>query len=82
MYGLARRIINDLGSIPPQALGGVISTATHGTGITFKVLPGDVMALTVLYKYSQTGSSSLAPTTSLATSSLLHYQDWAVLASS
>ena len=31
-----------------QALGGVISTATHGTEITSKVLPGDVMALTVL----------------------------------
>src|SRR5258706_6546134 len=45
MYGLAMR---NLGSISTQALGGVISTATHGTGITFKVLPGDVMALTVL----------------------------------
>lgn len=45
MYGLAMR---NLGSISTQALGGVISTATHGTGIAFKVLPGDVMALTVL----------------------------------
>ena len=45
MYGLA---MHNLGSISTQALGGVISTATHGTGITFKVLPGDVMALTVL----------------------------------
>ena len=45
MYGLA---MHNLGSISTQALGGVISTATHGTGINFKVLPADVMALTVL----------------------------------
>jgi L-gulonolactone oxidase len=40
--------MHNLGSISTQALGGVISTATHGTGIKFKVLPGDVMALTIL----------------------------------
>lgn len=44
-YNLGMR---NFGSISTQALGGVISTATHGTGIAFKVLSADVMALTIM----------------------------------
>ena len=57
MYGLA---MHNPGSISTQALGGVISTTTYGTRVEFKVLPGEVMVLTVL----QTASSSLTRTTS------------------
>lgn len=44
-YNLAMR---NLGSISTQAMGGVITTATHGTGITFKVLGDDVLSLSLL----------------------------------
>ena len=63
MYGLA---MHNPGSISTQALDGVISAATHRTGIQFKVLPGDVMVLTVL----ETASLSLARTTSRVRSSM------------
>lgn len=56
-YGLA---MHNLGSISTQALGGVLATATHGTGLQFKVLPGDVIALTVLLASGELVSCSRA----------------------
>lgn len=44
-HGLA--MIN-LGSISDQTLGGVVTTATHGTGMHFKVISTHVLALTLL----------------------------------
>ncbi|CAG7851354.1 L-gulonolactone oxidase Short=LGO; AltName: Full=L-gulono-gamma-lactone oxidase; Short=GLO [Serendipita indica DSM 11827] len=40
--------LRNLGSISMQAMGGVITTATHGTGIEFKVLGDDVLSLSLL----------------------------------
>jgi L-gulonolactone oxidase len=40
--------MSNLGSISEQTLGGVITTATHGTGITFPVICKSVLALKVL----------------------------------
>ncbi|KAF5329244.1 hypothetical protein D9619_009035 [Psilocybe cf. subviscida] len=40
--------MTNLGSISDQTLGGVISTATHGTGIKYGVISTSVMALTLL----------------------------------
>jgi L-gulonolactone oxidase len=40
--------LRNLGSITMQAMGGVITTATHGTGIKFKVLGDDVLSLSLL----------------------------------
>jgi len=45
MHQLALR---NLGSISMQAMGGVITTATHGTGIEFKILGDDVLSLSLL----------------------------------
>ncbi|KIJ61238.1 hypothetical protein HYDPIDRAFT_97107 [Hydnomerulius pinastri MD-312] len=44
-HGLA--MIN-VGSISDQTLGGIVTTATHGTGITYGVISTHVMALTLL----------------------------------
>ncbi|RPD77041.1 L-gulonolactone/D-arabinono-1,4-lactone oxidase [Lentinus tigrinus ALCF2SS1-7] len=44
-HGLAMR---NLGSISEQTIGGVVTTATHGTGITFPVLSMDVLSLVIL----------------------------------
>ncbi|KAI9057550.1 L-gulonolactone/D-arabinono-1,4-lactone oxidase [Trametes sanguinea] len=44
-HGLAMR---NLGSISDQTLGGVVTTATHGTGMNFPVLSMDVLALVIL----------------------------------
>jgi len=40
--------LRNLGSISMQAMGGVITTATHGTGIEFKILGDDVLSLCLL----------------------------------
>lgn len=40
--------LRNLGSISMQAMGGVITTATHGTGISFKILGDDVLSLSLL----------------------------------
>lgn len=45
IHNLAMR---NLASISTQGIGGVITTATHGTGITFKVLGDDVLSLYLL----------------------------------
>ncbi|KAJ7676685.1 D-arabinono-1,4-lactone oxidase-domain-containing protein [Mycena polygramma] len=44
-YGLAMR---NLGSISDQTLGGIVTTASHGSGITYPVMSADVAALTLL----------------------------------
>ncbi|CDO70398.1 hypothetical protein BN946_scf184999.g38 [Trametes cinnabarina] len=44
-HGLAMR---NLGSISDQTLGGVVTTATHGTGLDFPVISSDVRALVIL----------------------------------
>ncbi|KAJ7136288.1 D-arabinono-1,4-lactone oxidase-domain-containing protein [Mycena filopes] len=44
-HGLAMR---NLGSISDQTLGGIITTASHGSGITYPVMSADVSALTLL----------------------------------
>ena len=40
--------MSNVGSISEQTLGGVISTATHGSGITYGVLSTQVRALSLL----------------------------------
>ncbi|KAJ7094135.1 D-arabinono-1,4-lactone oxidase-domain-containing protein [Mycena epipterygia] len=44
-HGLAMR---NLGSISDQTLGGIVTTASHGSGITYPVMSTDVSALTLL----------------------------------
>ncbi|KAJ7075077.1 gulonolactone oxidase Lgo1 [Mycena belliarum] len=44
-HGLAMRHV---GSISDQTLGGIVATASHGSGIGFRVLSTDVTALTLL----------------------------------
>ncbi|KAI8972568.1 L-gulonolactone/D-arabinono-1,4-lactone oxidase [Trametes punicea] len=44
-HGLAMR---NLGSISDQTLGGVVTTATHGSGIEYPVISMDVLALVLL----------------------------------
>ncbi|KAJ6476006.1 D-arabinono-1,4-lactone oxidase-domain-containing protein [Mycena vitilis] len=44
-HGLAMR---NLGSISDQTLGGIVTTASHGSGITYPVMSADVLALTLL----------------------------------
>ncbi|KAJ7508845.1 L-gulonolactone D-arabinono-1,4-lactone oxidase [Mycena galericulata] len=44
-HGLAMR---NLGSISDQTLGGIVTTASHGSGITYAVMSADVSALTLL----------------------------------
>ncbi|KAJ7768914.1 D-arabinono-1,4-lactone oxidase-domain-containing protein [Mycena metata] len=44
-HGLAMR---NLGSISDQTLGGIVTTASHGSGITYPVMSADVSALTLL----------------------------------
>ncbi|KAJ7764127.1 D-arabinono-1,4-lactone oxidase-domain-containing protein [Mycena maculata] len=44
-HGLAMR---NLGSISDQTLGGIVATASHGSGITYPVMSSDVLALTLL----------------------------------
>ncbi|KAJ7366173.1 L-gulonolactone D-arabinono-1,4-lactone oxidase [Mycena albidolilacea] len=44
-HGLAMR---NLGSISDQTLGGIVATASHGSGIAYQVLSADVLALTLL----------------------------------
>ncbi|KAJ7692570.1 L-gulonolactone/D-arabinono-1,4-lactone oxidase [Mycena rosella] len=44
-HGLAMR---NLGSISDQTLGGIVATASHGSGIAFPVMSADVVALTLL----------------------------------
>ncbi|KAJ6543646.1 D-arabinono-1,4-lactone oxidase-domain-containing protein [Mycena sp. CBHHK59/15] len=44
-YGLAMR---NVGSISDQTLGGIVTTASHGSGITFAVLSTYVSAMTLL----------------------------------
>ncbi|KAJ7634791.1 L-gulonolactone D-arabinono-1,4-lactone oxidase [Roridomyces roridus] len=44
-YGLAMR---NLGSISDQTLGGIVTTASHGSGISFPVMSADIAALTLL----------------------------------
>lgn len=44
-YGLA---MSNCGSISDQTLGGVVTTATHGTGIAYSVISADVHSLTLL----------------------------------
>lgn len=44
-YGLA---MSNVGSISDQSLGGVVTTATHGSGVNYAVIPSHVLALTLL----------------------------------
>ncbi|KAF8488900.1 L-gulonolactone D-arabinono-1,4-lactone oxidase [Gautieria morchelliformis] len=44
-YGLA---MSNVGSISDQSLGGVVTTATHGSGIGYAVIPTHVLSLTLL----------------------------------
>ncbi|KAJ6536388.1 L-gulonolactone D-arabinono-1,4-lactone oxidase [Mycena capillaripes] len=44
-HGLA---MCNLGSISDQTLGGIVTTASHGSGITYPVMSADVIALTLL----------------------------------
>ncbi|KAJ7197100.1 L-gulonolactone D-arabinono-1,4-lactone oxidase [Mycena haematopus] len=44
-HGLAMR---NLGSISDQTLGGIVATASHGSGIGYQVMSADVTALTLL----------------------------------
>ncbi|KZT37176.1 gulonolactone oxidase Lgo1 [Sistotremastrum suecicum HHB10207 ss-3] len=44
-HGLA---MSNLGSISEQSIAGVVTTATHGTGIDFKVIPSYVLSFTLL----------------------------------
>ncbi|KAF7351827.1 FAD-binding PCMH-type domain-containing protein [Mycena venus] len=44
-HGLAMR---NLGSISDQTLGGIVTTASHGSGIGYQVMSADVTALTLL----------------------------------
>ncbi|KAF8507688.1 L-gulonolactone D-arabinono-1,4-lactone oxidase [Hysterangium stoloniferum] len=44
-YGLA---MSNVGSISDQSLGGVITTATHGSGVGYAVIPNHVLELTLL----------------------------------
>ncbi|KAJ7062663.1 hypothetical protein C8F01DRAFT_1023710 [Mycena amicta] len=44
-YSLAMR---NVGSISDQTLGGIVTTASHGSGITFASMSADVLALTLL----------------------------------
>ncbi|KAJ7768912.1 L-gulonolactone D-arabinono-1,4-lactone oxidase [Mycena metata] len=44
-HGLAMR---NLGSISDQTLGGIVTTASHGSGVTYPVMSADVAALTLL----------------------------------
>jgi FAD/FMN-containing dehydrogenase len=40
--------MRNLGSISDQTLGGIVATASHGSGIAYQVLSADVLALTLL----------------------------------
>jgi L-gulonolactone oxidase len=44
-HGLA---MSNMGSISDQTIAGVTTVATHGTGILFKVIPDQVMSMTIL----------------------------------
>jgi L-gulonolactone oxidase len=44
-HGLA---MSNVGSISEQTLAGIVTTATHGSGISYRVIPSDVQAITVL----------------------------------
>jgi len=44
-HGLA---MSNLGSISDQSIAGIITTATHGTGITYGVIPTHVLALDIM----------------------------------
>ncbi|EKM52622.1 uncharacterized protein PHACADRAFT_261187 [Phanerochaete carnosa HHB-10118-sp] len=66
-HGLA--MIN-LGSISDQTLAGVVTTATHGTGIHFKVISTHVLALTLLLADGSIVRCSRAERPELFTASL------------
>lgn len=40
--------MSNVGSISDQTLGGIISTSTHGSGVTYKVISSHVLALTLM----------------------------------
>ena len=40
--------MSNLGSISDQSIGGIITTATHGSGVTFPVLSSSVLSLTLI----------------------------------
>jgi L-gulonolactone oxidase len=40
--------MSNMGSISDQTLAGATTVATHGTGIQFKVIPSQVMSMTIL----------------------------------
>ncbi|KAF8591766.1 L-gulonolactone/D-arabinono-1,4-lactone oxidase [Ramaria rubella] len=44
-HGLA---MSNVGSISDQSLGGIITTATHGSGVDYAVIPSHVLSLTLL----------------------------------
>jgi len=44
-HGLAMR---NVGSISDQSMAGIITTATHGSGLAFRVMSDDVLSLTML----------------------------------
>jgi len=49
-YGLA---MSNMGSISDQTVAGVTTVATHGTGIKFKVIPAQVLSMTLLLASGQ-----------------------------
>lgn len=44
-HGLA---MSNVGSISDQSLGGIVTTATHGSGVNYAVIPAHVLSLTLL----------------------------------
>ena len=44
-HGLA---MSNVGSISDQSLGGIVTTATHGSGVDYAVIPGHVLSMTLL----------------------------------
>lgn len=66
-HGLA--MIN-VGSISDQTLGGIVTTATHGSGIAYGVISTHVMALTVLLADGSCVSCSRSDRSDLFTASV------------
>ncbi|GJJ14003.1 hypothetical protein Clacol_008260 [Clathrus columnatus] len=56
-HGLA---MSNVGSISDQSLGGVITTATHGSGVNYAVIPSHVLELTLLIADGSSVTCSLS----------------------
>ncbi|KAJ7058146.1 D-arabinono-1,4-lactone oxidase-domain-containing protein [Mycena amicta] len=66
-HGLAMR---NLGSISDQTLAGIVTTATHGAGRDFPVMPSHVLALTILLPSNEIVSCSPTENQQLFSASL------------